>query len=486
MLPGTTIVKKCKECEGYIEKKTISSGNTCAATFWTDGKIDAPMLPSQPLLAICPFCGVKLWIDEQEEVGSIDPWSNDTNDYNSKPYTVPLLKDYIEVLESYPLNREKEKYLRRRVWWASNDIRRETNKHPFTSDETKNLHSLLVLLDESSDEERLMKAEILRELGDFKKSIDMLSAPFPVEMFRTVNNIKYLANQKCDIVRVVNFQGQESRGEINKYDNGWAGMQICYYKHPQHAKIGLNCPSCNRSGEIAEVCSHCHGVGKFREGDEDCFEADEDSWVLHELSDVFKLCEYCEGEGVTYVACEDCDGKGTIPIGCDHCGQSTAGTSYHEDCFGYELVCSTCYERLKESTLEQHDVVKIAKPENSGNNRGKLCTSLLRGMSEDYTRSICRIILYCVYECPLPLGKNKTIDILRGSKSIFNIKRSMHSLETFGMLSGLSRVFTEEMVEKMVELELLISSEIGRFNMPILKLSKPGKSFLDGSISIDI
>ena len=44
MLPGPTIIKKCLVCSKSIEHHTIGSGNTFGATFWTDGKREAPML----------------------------------------------------------------------------------------------------------------------------------------------------------------------------------------------------------------------------------------------------------------------------------------------------------------------------------------------------------------------------------------------------------------------------------------------------------
>jgi len=44
------------------------SGNTFGATFWTDGKRDAPMLPDLPEFVKCPHCKLLLWINEQEEL----------------------------------------------------------------------------------------------------------------------------------------------------------------------------------------------------------------------------------------------------------------------------------------------------------------------------------------------------------------------------------------------------------------------------------
>ena len=72
MLPGPTIIKKCSACSGLIEKYTVTSGNTFGAIFWTDGKMEAPMLSDNPKLVKCPHCGSLIWIDALETVEEVD------------------------------------------------------------------------------------------------------------------------------------------------------------------------------------------------------------------------------------------------------------------------------------------------------------------------------------------------------------------------------------------------------------------------------
>ena len=50
MLPGPTTIKRCPGCKGLLAEGTLASGNTLGATFWTDGKREAPMLPEMPWL----------------------------------------------------------------------------------------------------------------------------------------------------------------------------------------------------------------------------------------------------------------------------------------------------------------------------------------------------------------------------------------------------------------------------------------------------
>jgi uncharacterized Zn finger protein len=58
MIPGPTVIYECSSCGKHIEQQTIVSGNTFGARFWTDGKVDAPMLPDEPWLVKCQHCGI--------------------------------------------------------------------------------------------------------------------------------------------------------------------------------------------------------------------------------------------------------------------------------------------------------------------------------------------------------------------------------------------------------------------------------------------
>jgi len=74
MLPGPTLVKKCGECAGLFKQRTLTSGNTCGATYWTDGRMAAPMLPRTPALVRCPHCSAVLWAKGLEEADSFQTY----------------------------------------------------------------------------------------------------------------------------------------------------------------------------------------------------------------------------------------------------------------------------------------------------------------------------------------------------------------------------------------------------------------------------
>ncbi|HEY9159457.1 MAG TPA: hypothetical protein VIS94_00020 [Desulfomonilia bacterium] len=171
MLPGKTNILKCSNCECNIEQPTLLSGNTFGATIWSDGKQDAPMLPERHWLVKCPDCAKMLWIDELEKIGEVIPYNRKENGFNSKPYQVPEFQEMISFLRSENPNKKKESYLRTKIWWAGNDKRRGAEFPPeYASDEVENMNKLLEIMDDSKTNGRIMKGELLRQLGKFDES----------------------------------------------------------------------------------------------------------------------------------------------------------------------------------------------------------------------------------------------------------------------------------------------------------------------------
>ncbi len=200
MLPGPTIVRECSSCGKHIAQRTIGSGNTFGARFWTDGKRDAPMLPEEPWLVKCPHCDTLVWIDEQTQVGELDPSGSRTRGTarlaDARSALTPTLEDYAEFLEAGASDKEKERYVRIRTWWAGNDRRRESGQStPLDAIETQNLRVLLTLLDEAEDNDRIMKAEAFRELGEFSDAEKLLATEFDDGLAQAVSIIRDL-NQK--------------------------------------------------------------------------------------------------------------------------------------------------------------------------------------------------------------------------------------------------------------------------------------------------
>jgi hypothetical protein len=208
MTPGPTIIRKCTACTKPIKQHTIGSGNTFGATFWTDGKREAPMLPDQPWMVICPHCHSPLWIDELETLGEIEPWGEGRGKFKEAiEYGTPTLDDYLTALGKDADTPEKERYVRLRAWWASNDVRRKTTGDiPLSSLETANLTAFANMFDEADSNDLVMKAEVMRELGRFDVAMALLARSADSDIAQAVEIIKRLVESKDPYVREMHFK----------------------------------------------------------------------------------------------------------------------------------------------------------------------------------------------------------------------------------------------------------------------------------------
>lgn len=223
MFPGLIVIKRCSECRKLIEEETMMSGNTCGAVFWTDGECHADMLPDEPKLVKCPFCKALVWLEELEEAGDkgvnrydgFVPINNpDVALDITRPYKMPNRNDYFRLLKTKIDSAEREIYLRLRAWRAGNNRRRRSEHgparfqgkkdkpmEPLSNAEKMNMNELSCMLDEKNDEERLLKAELLRELGFFNRSLYLLAMPLEKEYKASAEYIKELAGKKDPWVR---------------------------------------------------------------------------------------------------------------------------------------------------------------------------------------------------------------------------------------------------------------------------------------------
>lgn len=172
MLPGPTITRRCRRCRQHFGQRTLRSGNNLGAQCWTDGYCRAPMLPFLPWFIECPHCGTPAWTDQLPKV-------EDHPDAYSLPVgRMPSPQRHREALGHRRLTRARQRYLRQILWWYGNDARRGVaDPVPLADGERENLEALASLLDRRSDEDRVILAEILRELGRFAEAREWLAVP---------------------------------------------------------------------------------------------------------------------------------------------------------------------------------------------------------------------------------------------------------------------------------------------------------------------
>jgi len=116
------------------------------------------------------------------------------------------LRLYFAELKISNLGRKKERYLRRRAWWKGNDKRRGANiKQNLSDEERENLQALDKMLDPSNDNDRIMNAEIKRELGQFEDAEAILQEPFVDDFSQAISILKELIQRGESFVAEMKF-----------------------------------------------------------------------------------------------------------------------------------------------------------------------------------------------------------------------------------------------------------------------------------------
>ena len=192
------IIRECPHCRAHVVEEDTLSGNTIGAKIYTDAKREAKMLPDHPALAKCPVCGGLFWVEEAVEVDSGFEAAE-----GKKKVLAPSEAEMLAYLTGQILPKEKEFYLRLRVWWMANDAwRRVPDAKPaFSKEQVKNLDALSALFDESLPGHRILKAEIARELGRFDECRLLLSYQFEEGYDWAVSFIRKLAEEKVRAVK---------------------------------------------------------------------------------------------------------------------------------------------------------------------------------------------------------------------------------------------------------------------------------------------
>lgn len=180
LTPGPTVVVQCGGCSRPLTLWTIGSGNTIGARFWTDGKVEAPMLPMRPELGKCPHCQKVFWIADAKRLGEIQPWATEKQWETAKEIGEPGEQDYLKAAGVAGLSRARVVSARQRAWWLANDpVRARPGRAPtWNAAQRTNLEVLSALLDETKARDVVLKAEIARELGRFDVCAKLLTRTF--------------------------------------------------------------------------------------------------------------------------------------------------------------------------------------------------------------------------------------------------------------------------------------------------------------------
>lgn len=186
MLPGPDHIHQCPHCQALFKVPSMISGNTFGALIWTDLKLEGGMMLEVPEITRCRQCHGFFQVEDAPVIGEIQPWEQRDSGINSAWLEAPEIREltelqYYKALDlGFTRNNEQEITLRIAAWWRSNDrFRKPPERHkplsPRRSElRNRNIQRLFEILDPTSSEELVLKAEAARQLGLFQQTLELL------------------------------------------------------------------------------------------------------------------------------------------------------------------------------------------------------------------------------------------------------------------------------------------------------------------------
>jgi len=193
-------IYKCPNCSNLIKQGNLISGNTFGAKLFSDSKQFAPMLPNFTNLTKCKKCNAIFKISNLKEWGCKNYltrlfWKGKCK----KADSVGSLNtsDLYTALEMFP---QDELYIRQQILWSLNDPLRSYSDYDQPISEVlikvreldtrfeENCHALLKLLDPSDENQKIMMAELYRNLGQFDKCIELINS---IDTFSNRTELKH-------------------------------------------------------------------------------------------------------------------------------------------------------------------------------------------------------------------------------------------------------------------------------------------------------
>jgi len=187
---------------------------------WTDGYLDAPMMPRAVRTTRCPSCAQAFSIEDAGDLG--EHWnygsfgSNFTETLPQGYEDAPAVQDAdphaLSELISQTEDRDRLRYLRTLTWHIYNHAYRdsETNGQalkPIDFDE--NLEHLIGLLEDDHGQDQILKAEALRELGMHAEAMATLKN-IDTELAWVADQLRFLAQAGVSAVGVMLRPGEHA------------------------------------------------------------------------------------------------------------------------------------------------------------------------------------------------------------------------------------------------------------------------------------
>lgn len=204
MLLGPPDIINCPFCNTFYQIESLISGNTIGGIYYSDGQSFYPMLPDQPQFTVCDSCQNFFWVKDAK---SNEDMTENIDLGNIPDIRWPSQEEWIRAISQHMYSNESDEiYLRTHLWWMLNNKYRimdriKPNSEPFEEHlYTENLHALLRLKQSEEAPDRLLLAEIHRELGYFDEALDLLKKVTDGELKNITRQIRVKARRKNPFV----------------------------------------------------------------------------------------------------------------------------------------------------------------------------------------------------------------------------------------------------------------------------------------------
>lgn len=212
MLQGNQLLLKCQNCDKHVIRQTLRSGNTFGTLEWTDGRMESPMMPRNHDLPFwcCPKCRAFQWVSEMDIIDEVlspfipkKEYSFSERWENAFEMQEPGWRQYLDGIEQWKYRTERdpnlETYIRMLSWRRYNDrfrnkLKRKNEKRsdhgiycippedwpsktiesPRVPEMIENCNNAANWLYEGDPQKAMDKADLLRWLGRFELSLQLL------------------------------------------------------------------------------------------------------------------------------------------------------------------------------------------------------------------------------------------------------------------------------------------------------------------------
>lgn len=175
MFPDSDLVIACPYCDTPARVFQLTSNITIGAITWTDGWMDAPMMPRAPRITRCRQCQKIFWVFSAPQLAMIPLGERGeaAGDFKDVPHVGPLNEsDCFEALkDGLAPGIDLELELRVFAWWRGNDAFREPDHargHSVSPEAIANMERIIELSADGDEDLLLFRAEAQRHLGQFE------------------------------------------------------------------------------------------------------------------------------------------------------------------------------------------------------------------------------------------------------------------------------------------------------------------------------